>query len=49
MYGVKTYKYNLPNFTYDRTEPEEKDCYKMEPILPSGLRDVSQCYWGEFE
>ncbi|XP_045469204.1 scavenger receptor class B member 1-like [Harmonia axyridis] len=45
FYGVNTYKYTLANNTYDRTEPEEKDCYKMDPVLPSGLRDTSQCFW----
>ncbi|XP_044763949.1 scavenger receptor class B member 1-like [Coccinella septempunctata] len=45
MYGLKTYKYSLANNTYDRTMPEEEDCYKSEPVLPNGLKDISQCYW----
>ncbi|CAH2015941.1 unnamed protein product [Acanthoscelides obtectus] len=44
-YGVTAYKYTLLPTTYDRTLPEEDDCYKGEPTLPNGLADVSVCYF----
>nr|CAI5846188.1 unnamed protein product [Callosobruchus analis] len=44
-YGVTAYKYTLVPTTYDRTAPEEDDCYKGEPALPNGLSDVSVCYF----
>lgn len=44
-YGIMAYKFQLPNDTYNRTEPE--DCYVSEPPLANGLSDVSKCYYSK--
>ncbi|KAL3270704.1 hypothetical protein HHI36_021232 [Cryptolaemus montrouzieri] len=44
-YGINSYKFWLPNNTFDRTQPEEKDCYRSESALPNGLSDISKCYF----
>ncbi|XP_060534329.1 scavenger receptor class B member 1-like isoform X2 [Cylas formicarius] len=47
LYGVKAFRYVLDPFTYNRTQPSHKDCYKgVGDPLPNGLADVSSCYFG---
>ncbi|CAB0014992.1 unnamed protein product [Nesidiocoris tenuis] len=45
--GIKAYKFILLNNTYDRPEVPEDECYRdpSYPILPSGVTDVSPCYY----
>ncbi|KAL1502498.1 hypothetical protein ABEB36_007634 [Hypothenemus hampei] len=38
------YHYTVPLDTFNRTIPENKDCFKGDPILPNGLSDISTCY-----
>ncbi|XP_018321668.1 scavenger receptor class B member 1 [Agrilus planipennis] len=44
-FGLNAYKFELPNNTFDRKYPAYSDCYLGDPPLPSGLSDVSKCYY----
>ncbi|CAG9815054.1 unnamed protein product [Phaedon cochleariae] len=44
-YGVTGYRYEVPADFFNRTFPEEDDCYKSTPTLPDGLSDLSPCYY----
>ncbi|XP_014283918.1 scavenger receptor class B member 1 isoform X1 [Halyomorpha halys] len=46
-YGMTGYRYELPNDTFSRPENPEEECYKTKkyPLMPSGISDVSPCYF----
>lgn len=46
-YNVVTYKFKKPPNAYNRKENLTEDCHKGDPVLLSGLSDVSKCYNGE--
>ncbi|KAK9506452.1 hypothetical protein O3M35_008390 [Rhynocoris fuscipes] len=47
MYGMTGYKFDLPNNSFARPDNPDEECYRdpAYPILPSGLSDVSPCYF----
>lgn len=45
-YNVLAFKYTKPHNAYDRKENLTQDCHKGDPVLLSGLSDVSKCYNG---
>jgi hypothetical protein len=44
--GLKAYKYVLRYDVYDRLKNKADDCYRGDN-LPSGLSDLSKCFFGE--
>ncbi|GAB0087486.1 scavenger receptor class B member 1 [Sergentomyia squamirostris] len=48
MGGLYGKKYVLPENSFDRTEPLNKDCYRGKDgsEYPNGLSDASKCYYG---
>lgn len=46
--SVVGYKYGLKDDTFDRLENASQDCFKGKSVLPSGLSDLSRCFFGKF-
>lgn len=49
--GITAYRFDLPDNIYSRPENLEEECYTTEkaPLLPSGLTDVSPCFYGNIQ
>lgn len=45
--SILAYKYVLKDDTFDRLDNLKEDCYKGNNVLPSGLSDLSRCYFGK--
>lgn len=43
MYGVRVYKYSLPENVFDRVNGT--DCYATDVPLPNGFSDTSKCFY----
>ncbi|CAO1322116.1 unnamed protein product [Diamesa tonsa] len=45
--SIVGYKYVLKDDTFDRLQNVSQDCYKGNNVFPSGLSDLSKCYFGQ--
>lgn len=46
MYGVRVYKYSLPENVFDRVNGT--DCYATDVPLPNGFSDTSKCFYSNY-
>ncbi|CAO1346533.1 unnamed protein product [Diamesa serratosioi] len=45
--SIVGYKFVLKDDTFDRLKNASEDCFKGNTVLPSGLSDLSRCFFGQ--